>query len=69
LASVTIVTIAPFAALAIDGMSFRGGTDCAATTPPTIKHREISFGAKRLTIFISSTNSYYIQTTNTAALA
>jgi hypothetical protein len=66
---VTIVTIASFAALAIAGMSFRGGTDCGATTPATIKHREINFGAKRLTIFISSTNSCYIQTTNTAAMA
>jgi hypothetical protein len=35
-----IETTTPFAALAIAGMSFRGGADCAATTPARSKFRE-----------------------------
>ena len=38
----TIDTMAPFAALAIAGMSFRGGADCAATTPATRQTRKRS---------------------------
>src|SRR5271168_1607604 len=37
LSDVMIETMAPFAALAIVGMSFRGGADCAATTPARSK--------------------------------
>src|SRR5271155_274348 len=47
LSDMTIDTTAPFAALAIAGMSFRGGTSCAAATLATIKNRENSFRLKR----------------------
>src|SRR5271168_2208548 len=43
LSDVMIETTTPFAALAIAGMSFRGGADCAATTPAASKIREKHF--------------------------
>jgi hypothetical protein len=45
-----IDTIEPLADLAIVGMSFRGGADCAATTPDMTKVRRITPTAMRLTI-------------------
>jgi hypothetical protein len=41
LSDMMIDTMAPFAVLAIAGMLFRGGTDCAATTPATSKSRRV----------------------------
>src|SRR6266699_6567893 len=55
LAAVMMVTIAPFAALAIAGMSFRGDADCAEMTPAERAIRETSLAVKPLNIFVSST--------------
>jgi hypothetical protein len=47
---VMMVTIAPFAALAIAGMSFRGGADCAPATPDTRAIRRKRLITLRFTI-------------------
>src|ERR1700722_15485691 len=47
LSDVMIETMAPFAALAIVGMSFRGGADCDAPAPAVRKIKRRRFIVKR----------------------
>jgi hypothetical protein len=55
----TMVTIAPFAALAIEGISFRGGADCPATTSERKKMaRRVLFVIRfAMALFLCAANS------------
>ncbi|MGC1912184.1 MAG: hypothetical protein WA660_10150, partial [Candidatus Acidiferrales bacterium] len=61
-----IETTTPFAALAIAGMSFRGGADCTATTPARSKPKGRATEEKPMTAFFTPAFSSYQSLPGTA---